>query len=85
MPAMAWAALPSTTRLIRLSPDTSVTEYIMAMSLAPTNGLTSPAASVETISLGTPTGSARMPLVTMEVPPPPPRPMIPAMSICAAI
>ena len=36
MPATALAALPSTTREMRLSPATSVTEYIMAMSTAPT-------------------------------------------------
>ena len=36
MPASAWAALPSTSREIRLSPCTSVTEYIIKMSEAPT-------------------------------------------------
>ena len=36
MPAMALAALPSTSREMRLSPATSVTEYIMAMSAGPT-------------------------------------------------
>ncbi len=41
----------------------SVTEYIMAMSLTPTKGPTSPDASVETISLGRPIGRARMPAV----------------------
>ncbi len=36
MPAMARAALASTTREMRLRPAMSVTEYIMAMSLGPT-------------------------------------------------
>ena len=35
-PASASAAFASTTRLMRLSPATSVTEYISAMSLSPT-------------------------------------------------
>ncbi len=81
MPAIACAALPSTTRLIRFNPATSVTEYIMVMSPAPTNWLTSPAASVETISFGNPIGSLRIPAVTIEVPPPPPMPTTPAMSL----
>ena len=38
MPAMALAALRRTARLMRFSPAMSVTEYIMAMSLTPTNG-----------------------------------------------
>jgi hypothetical protein len=36
MPASACAALASTRSLIRLMPCTSVTEYIMQMSLGPT-------------------------------------------------
>ena len=36
MPASAWAAFVSTVSLIRLMPCTSVTEYIMQMSLGPT-------------------------------------------------
>ena len=43
---------------MRLSPATSVIEYIMAMSAAPTYGATLPEATVDTITLGTPTGSA---------------------------
>ena len=37
-------------------------------------------ASVETMILGRPSGSSRMPAVTIEVPPPPPMPTMPAMS-----
>ena len=36
MPASACAALVSTRSEMRLMPDTSVTEYIMQMSVAPT-------------------------------------------------
>ncbi len=63
MPTTAWAALASTTRLMRFSPAMSVTEYIMVISLTPTYAPTSPAATVETISLGRPMGSSRMPAV----------------------
>ena len=42
------------------------------MSTAPMYGLVSPAAIVETISFGTPTGSARIACVAIEVPPEPP-------------
>ena len=41
----------------------------------------SPEASVETMILGRPSGSARMPAVMIDVPPPPPMPMMPAMSL----
>ena len=80
MPAIALAALPSTCREMRLRPATSVTEYIMAMSEGPTYGATFDDATVDTISFGTPTGSARMAGVTSAVPPDPPAPMMPASS-----
>lgn len=44
----------------------------MAMSDAPTYGEVSPDAMVDTITLGTPTGSLRMPAVAIAVPPDPP-------------
>ena len=80
IPATALAALPRTTREMRLSPATSVIEYIMAMSAAPTYGATLPEATVDTITLGTPTGRACIAGVINAVPPEPPMPMIPAMS-----
>ena len=80
MPAIAWAALCRITRLSRFSPARSVTAGIIAMSETSTKGATSPEASVETMSFGRPSGSRRMPAVTIEVPPPPPMPTTPAMS-----
>src|SRR6188472_101759 len=77
---IALAALPSTCREMRLRPATSVTEYIMAMSEGPTYGATFDDATVDTISLGTPTGSARIAGVTSAVPPDPPAPMMPESS-----
>ena len=44
----------------RLTPAMSTTEYIIVTSTAPTYGRVSPDATVETISFGTPTGSARI-------------------------
>ena len=51
----------------------------MVMSEGPTYFCTSPEATVETMSLGTPTGKARMAGVTMAVAPEPPAPMMPAI------
>ena len=63
---------------IRLTPAMSTTEYIIDTSTAPTYGRVSPEATVETISFGTPTGSARIAKVTSEEPPDPPSPRIPS-------
>src|SRR5262245_13368687 len=73
IPIIAPAALSSTTRLMRLSPAISTTEYIIITSRVPTYGCTCPLASVLTISFGTPTGSARIAAVPMVVPAEPPR------------
>ena len=54
------------------------------MSLGPTYGATFPDATVDTISFGTPTGSARIAGVTSAVPPDPPSPISPATSSRAA-
>ena len=78
MPAMACAALPSTFRETELSPATSTTEYIIVISDEPTYGAVLPLATVETMSLGSPIGSARMAGVISAVPPLPPMPMTPA-------
>ena len=56
MPAIAAAALARMRAETELMPATSTTEAASSMSLAPTIGRVSPAAIVETISLGTPTG-----------------------------
>ncbi len=56
MPAMAAAAFARMRAETELMPATSTTEAASSMSLAPTIGRVSPAAIVETISLGTPTG-----------------------------
>ena len=53
-------------------------EGYIKISLVPTYIDTSPAATVETITLGTPTGSALMPGVTIEVPPLPPKEITPS-------
>ncbi len=65
---------------MRLTPFTSITEGIITMSLVPTKPLTSPAASVESITLGNPTGSPRIAAVATDVPPPPPMLITPWMS-----
>lgn len=80
IPAIAWAALPRTVREMRLIPATSVTEYIIAMSDGPTYADTSPLATVETMTFGTPTGRARIAGVMSAVPPEPPIPMTPPRS-----
>ena len=72
MPASACAAFASTRSEMRLMPDTSVTEYIMQMSDGPTYGRTSPDATVDTITFGTPIGSRRIACVASAVPPEPP-------------
>ncbi len=72
MPARARAALAMIRAEIRLIPATSTTEYIIVTSTVPTYGLVSPDATVETISFGTPTGSARIAFVAIVVPPVPP-------------
>src|SRR4051812_10620328 len=59
---------------IWLIPAMSTTEYIIVTSTEPTYGLVSPDATVETISFGTPIGSARMAWVTSAEPPEPPSP-----------
>ena len=81
IPASACAALPSTRSLMRLMPCTSVTACIMQMSLGPTYGRVSPLAMVETITLGTPTGKARMAAVASVVPPEPPAEISPPRSV----
>ena len=73
MPAAAAAAFVMIRAETRLTPAMSTTEYIIVTSTAPTYGRVSPEASVETISLGTPTGSARIARVAIEEPPEPPR------------
>jgi hypothetical protein len=78
IPAMAPAALLSIRAETELMPAMSTTEYIIVMSTAPTYGRVSPDASVETISFGTPTGRARMAVVTIDDPPDPPRPSTPS-------
>ena len=81
MPTMACAAFDRITRDIRLSPARSVIDGTMTTSLTPTYGATSPEASVDTMIFGRPIGSLRMPAVMIEGPPPPPMPMIPAISL----
>ena len=78
IPAIAFAALASTRRETRLSPATSVTGWTSVRSDVPTNDRTSPDASVDTSSLGTPTGSERSTSETTVEPPLPPRPMTPS-------
>src|SRR4029450_13516140 len=50
----------------------------MAMSLSPTYGRVSPAAMVETMSLGTPTGRACMAAAASDAPPLPPIARVPS-------
>ena len=52
------------------------------MSFVPTYGATLPPATVETQTLGTPIGSARIAAVMTLVPPEPPMPMIPPSLPC---
>src|SRR4029450_7917480 len=71
MPARAWAALASTRSEMRLMPCTSVTEYIMQRSDGPTYGRTSPDATDDTMTFGTPMGNRRIAGVASAVPPAP--------------
>ena len=77
MPAIAAAAFPRMGSEIALIPAMSTTEYIIAMSEVPTYGRVSPDATVETSSLGTPTGSPCMAAEMSDDPPEPPIPRIP--------
>ena len=79
MPTTAQAALWRMRTEIRLRPAMSTTEYIIVMSLVSTNGETSPEARVDTMTLGTPTGSARIAVVPIVVLADPPAASTPAM------
>ena len=75
---MACAALARMRRETAFNPATSTTEYIIVMSLESTYGAVLPLATVESISFGSPIGSARMAAVISAVPPLPPMPITPA-------
>ena len=64
-------------RLMELMPATSTTVGIMVMSAVPTYADTSPPATVDAMTFGTPIGSPRMARVAMEVPPLPAMPRMP--------
>ena len=72
MPAIAAAALAMMRALRALTPAMSTTDAASIMSLSPMIGRVSEAAIVDTMSFGTPTGSARMACAAIEVPPEPP-------------
>ena len=72
MPQMAPAALERIRRDNRFRPAISTGEYMSVTSLTPTYGATSPDATVETISFGTPVGNVCIAAAAMFVPPPPP-------------
>ena len=78
MPAIAPAAFAMIRADTRLTPAMSTTEYIIVTSTAPTYGRVSPDATVETISFGTPTGSARIARVAIDEPPEPPSARMPS-------
>ena len=78
MPATAFTALEKMRMEISLRPSASTTEGNMTTSLVPTYWETLPEAMVETITLGTPMGSARMAGVARLVPPEPPTEMMPS-------
>ena len=78
IPATASTAFRKMVLEILFSPATSTMEGIMIISLVPTYWETLPEAMVETITLGTPMGSARMAGVTSEVPPDPPQEIMPS-------
>ena len=78
MPAIAAAAFASMRAEIELTPAISVTDAIIVMSVLPIYGDVSPDAIVESINFGTPTGSARMALVAIAVPPDPPAARMPS-------
>ena len=72
--------------LMRLTPATSTIEGSIITSLVSTYPLVSPDATVLTITLGTPTGSARMAAVPTAVPALPPMLSTPSIrpSACSA-
>src|SRR4051812_30204483 len=72
MPQTAPAARVKTPRLIRFKPLMSTMVGIIAMSFTPTKPRTSPLASVDTMTFGIPSGSARIAAVPIDVPAPPP-------------
>src|SRR4051812_47338531 len=72
IPAIAPAAFVRIWAEIWLMPAMSTTEYIIVTSTAPTYGRVSPDASVETISLGTPTGRSRIACAAIDELPEPP-------------
>src|SRR4051794_9837856 len=78
MPAIAPAALAMIRPDTRFTPEMSTTEYVIVTSTAPTYGLVSPEASVETSSFGTPTGSACIAPAAIDEPPEPPSARIPS-------
>jgi hypothetical protein len=80
MPDAARAAFAMTFRDTAFSPAMSTTEAIIVMSVGPMYGAVFPAATVERIIFGTPTGSARMPSATNDVLPVPPIPSTAPMS-----
>ena len=73
MPQTHPAAREKTSRLMRLMPLTSTMLGTMTMSFTPTYPDTSLPATVLTMTLGTPSGKARMAAHATEVPPVPPR------------
>ena len=75
MPAIAAAALSKITRAIAFSPRMSITECMTTTSPSPTNGPNGrrPDALGETISFGTPTGSACIAAAPISAPSAPPR------------
>src|SRR5882724_10679361 len=77
IPAIAPAALARIGIETEFRPAISTTEYIIVISLVPKYWRVSPAATVDTMTLGKPIGSARMTAVTRVVPPVPPSPRIP--------
>ena len=84
MPAIACAALASTCREMRFSPDTSTTGYSIMMSALPTKARTSPDASVHTSSLGQPTGNACSAGESSAAAPEPPAPITPPTAAARA-
>ena len=78
MPAMARTAFWNMVFDILFNPATSTIDGIIIISLVPTYCATFPEAMVDTITLGTPIGSARIAGVTNDVPPEPPKEMIPS-------
>ena len=81
MPATAAAALSKIAREISFRPRMSITECMTVTSPSPTNGPNGrrPEALGETISFGTPTGSACMAAAPSSAPSAPPRHSTPAI------